>query len=147
MLKLAWPLLSTSQNAVNHEQIHLYLNPRTLTKLLSCCLDPVPSSHLKKVINIIKFCPSADANKVLVLVLLDLSAASDTVDHKILLNRLENWVGLSKCVLNWLRTYITGRKCHISLRYHVSEKHDITSGVGQGSSLATLLFSLYMFPA
>ncbi len=48
---------------------------------------------LIKIINDIRF--NSDSGKISVLVLLDLSAAFDTVDHNILLERLENWVGLS----------------------------------------------------
>ncbi len=46
---------------------------------------------LIKIINDIRF--NSDSGKISVLVLLDLSAAFDTVDHNILLERLENWVG------------------------------------------------------
>ncbi len=48
---------------------------------------------LIKIINDIRF--NSDSGKISVLVLLDLSAVFDTVDHNILLERLENWVGLS----------------------------------------------------
>ena len=55
---------------------------------------------LVKVVNDIRL--NTDAGKASVLVLLDLSAAFDTVDHYILLKRLENWVGFSGAVLKWL---------------------------------------------
>lgn len=81
-----------------------------------------------------------------ILVLLDLSAAFDTIDHDILINRLEKLVGFSDCVLNWLKTYIRGRKFYISLGGHMSEKYDNCYGVAQGRCLGPLLFSLYMLP-
>jgi len=49
-----------------------------------------------------------DTGKLSVLVL-HLSAAFDSADHKILLDRLENWVGLSGIVLKWFRSYLEGR--------------------------------------
>ncbi len=57
---------------------------------------------LIKIINDIRF--NSDSDKISVLVLLDLSAAFDTVDHNILLERLENWVGLSGMALKWFRS-------------------------------------------
>ena len=62
---------------------------------------------LLKILN--DFRCNADAQKHTVLVLLDLSAAFDTVDHHILLNRLRNLVGLSGTVFNWFRSYLTDR--------------------------------------
>ncbi|KAG5264167.1 hypothetical protein AALO_G00272880, partial [Alosa alosa] len=70
-----------------------------------------------------------DSPKVSTLILLDLSAAFDTIDHSILIHRLAKWVGLSDNALNWFQTNITGRDFYISLGDHVSEKHDLPFGV------------------
>ena len=82
-------------------------------------------------------------------IILDLSAAFDTIDHNNLINHLENWVGLFQCTLNWFQTYITGRQFYINLGYYVRKicsYAKIAFGVALGSCLGSLLFSLYMFP-
>ncbi len=73
---------------------------------------------LIKIINDISF--NSDSGKISVLVLLDLSAAFDTVDHNILLERLENWVGLSGLALKWFRPYLEGRGYYVSIGEHKS---------------------------
>lgn len=68
---------------------------------------------LIKVTNDIRL--NTDAGKVSVLVLLDLSAAFDTVDHEILSQRLEDWVGISGTALNWLKSYLEDRKYFVEI--------------------------------
>ncbi len=79
------------------------------------------------------------SGKMSVLVLLDLRAAFDTVNHNILLERLENCVGLSGMVLKLFRymkgevTYIEGRGYYVSVREPKSKWTSMTCGVLQGS--------------
>ena len=68
------------------------------------------------------------------------------VDHNILIDRLNNWNGLSATAPSWFYTYLTGRSYFIALADQLSDTHDIFSGGHQGSILGSLLFSLYMLP-
>uniref|UniRef100_A0A8C1S6N0 Reverse transcriptase domain-containing protein n=1 Tax=Cyprinus carpio TaxID=7962 RepID=A0A8C1S6N0_CYPCA len=89
---------------------------------------------------------TADAGSPSLLILLDLSAAFDTVDHGILLNRLHHTIGLTGTALNWFKSYLTNRTEYISLGSARSRQHTVTLGVPQGSVLGPILFIIYMIP-
>ncbi|KAI5102912.1 hypothetical protein C0J45_6493 [Silurus meridionalis] len=89
---------------------------------------------------------ASDQGFVSLLVLLDLSAAFDTIDHTILLARLENVVGIKGTALSWLRSYLTDRYQFVDVNGEFSTLYEVKFGVPQGSVLGPLLFSLYMLP-
>ncbi len=79
--------------------------------------------------------------------LLDLSAAFDTIDHNILLNRLENFVGISGSALAWLKSYLSDRHQFVAVNDEVSYRSQMQYRVPQGSVVGPLLFTtLYMLP-
>ena len=84
-----------------------------------------------------------NSQRVTLLVLLDLSSAFDTVDHAILLKRLNTDFGIHGTVLDWYRSYLSGRSQHISLNGAKSDSFDLKCGVPQGSCLGPLLFIMY----
>ena len=89
---------------------------------------------------------SIDDKSAVVLILLDLSAAFDTVDHKILLRRLETRIGISGCALAWFRSYLTGRTQRVCIQETLSSSHNLECGVPQGSVLGPILFTIYTLP-
>jgi hypothetical protein len=87
-----------------------------------------------------------DTGSSVFLVLLDLSAAFDTVDHHILLNRLRDEYRVSDTALNWFQSYLCNRSFKINLGSNLSSPHALKYGVPQGSVLGPILFSLYTAP-
>ena len=69
-------------------------------------------------------------------VLLDLSAAFHTIDHGILLVRLQSYFGVDGTALAWLRSYITGRMLFVSVLGHDSEPVPMSFGVAISDLIA-----------
>ena len=82
--------------------------------------------------------------RVTLLVLLDLSAAFNTVDHQILLNRLHSDFGITGTALEWFSSYLKDRKQRALIDGVSSQAADLSYGVPQGSCLGPLLFTLYI---
>ena len=140
------PFLSKIIEKAVFQQLHNFLMLNNCFDIYQSGFRPHHSTEtaLVKVLNDIHL--NIDSGNISVLVLLDLSAAFDTVDHNILLDRLKNWVGLSGTALNWFMSYLKDRDYFVSIGNYKSEQTKITCGVPQGSILGPLLFNIYMLP-
>jgi len=87
-----------------------------------------------------------DDKKAVILVLLDLSAAFDTVDHNLLLSRMMTQLGIGGTVLTWLKSYLSGRSQRVSIGDIFSHVAMLLFGVPQGSVLGPILFIIYTLP-
>ena len=74
---------------------------------------------------------------------LDLKKAFDIVDHKILIAKLKTY-GVQGHALQWLISYLSGRKQVCKINNEISNTANITCGVPQGSNLGPLLFLVYI---
>jgi len=86
---------------------------------------------------------AADQGDVSALCLLDLTAAFDTVDHDLLMLRLERQFGLCGVVLQWFSSYLSDRTFQVVIRSGTSSVVIIICSVSQGSVLGPRLFILY----
>ena len=105
---------------------------------LSLTLQRLPASSAFAVILL-----KMNSQHVTMLILLDLSAAFDTVDHQILLERLSHEVGIRGNALNWFRSYLSDRSQRVSVHGVLSCAFDLNCRVPQGSCLGPLQFIIY----
>ena len=86
---------------------------------------------------------NTNAQAVTLLVLLDCSAAFDTVQHDILLERLSSTIGVAGRALSWLTSYLTDRSQRVAVNGGLSDNFPPKQGVPQGSCLGPVLFTVF----
>ena len=84
-----------------------------------------------------------DQQQVVLLVLLDLSAAYDTIDIDLLLETMQKDVGLSGQTIKWYSSYMSKCTTQIKVNNILSKPFSLEYGVPHGSCNGPVLFSIY----
>ena len=111
-------------NLICHNQ-HAY---RQRHSTQTCLIEVI--NHLYKVI---------ENKRIPAVISLDLSKAFDSINHDLLLSKLAD-LQLSETSINWMKSYLTGRKQITKFKHFTSEEQEVTSGIPQGSILGPLMF-------
>ena len=84
-----------------------------------------------------------DAGEIVDMAYLDFSKAFDLVSHQLLMDKL-SLLGFDRCILDWIRDFLSGRSMSVLVCGERSSQCPVTSGVPQGSVLGPLLFLVYV---
>ena len=140
------PYISKLTEKVVLEQIDSHLDTNGMQEPLQSAYRPKHSTEtaLLKILNDLLL--EVDSKHYVMLVLLDMSAAFDTVNHNILLHRLENSFVIKGSVNTWLRSYITECYQYVNISGCTSTPIKMDTRMPQGSMLGLKGYPSYVSP-
>ena len=126
-----------------HDQLIDYLKEKRTLKKNQHAFRKLHSTNTSLVKSTDEWLNNIDSQKVNMTMFLDLKKAFDTVNHKILLEKLFRY-GVQGKVINWFRSYLIERKQFCKINGVHSKPLGVTCGIPQGSCLGPLLFIVYL---
>ena len=135
--------LSKIVESVAYEQINGYLILNQLHCSVQSGYRPHHSCETLMVKMFDDFISAMCNDQTVALILLDLSAAFDTIDHDLLLEKLKMKFRINGTVLKWITSYLKDRVFYVNIGKYMSSECKLLFGVLQGSILGPVLFTLY----
>ena len=124
-------------------QVAAFINSNNLGESLQSAYRSAHSTETALLTVQDTFLRAIDRQEAVFLVLLDMSAAFDTFDHPILLQRLTDDFGIRGAVHQWFGSYLSGRSSQVSVEGSVSSETPLKYGIPQGSVIGPQFFTYY----
>ena len=137
------PFFSKLFERVMYDRLYSFISQSKILYPFQHGFQPGHSTYMSLLDIQDKISQAMDNNEYSIGIFLDLAKAFDTVDHKILINKLETY-GIRGVALAWFSSYLTNRRQQVSCNGKLSSFQNIVFGVPQGSILGPLLFLIYI---
>ena len=137
------PSISKVIERIVYDQLYEYFSKNKLVYDSQYGFRQLHSTELASLEITDRLVQNMDEGKISLTVYLDLSKAFDTLNHDILLDKL-NYYGVKNTANDWFRSYLSNRKQFVNFDSHNSDMMPLSTGVPQGSILGPLLFLIAM---
>ena len=138
------PIVSKAFEKEVFRQVYTYLSVNSLLSKFQHGFRPKHSTVTALIQMCDEWLENMDNGKINGVVFLDIKKAFDSINHRVLLNKMNEQFGIFGSELKWFESYLMNRVQQCSINGKLSDKKRINCGVPQGSILGPLLFLLYI---